>query len=378
MPKIIIIANTGFALFNFRLPLMYMMQKKGWEVVALACDEADYSSKIGNEGFRFINLDMDHKGKNPIADLIFTWRLKNILKKEKPDIVHYFTIKPVIFGSIAAKLAGIKAIVNTITGLGYVFDKEGILNTIALSLYKIAFSGRPQVIFQNHDDRDLFLSKQTVREKQSHVILGSGVDCTRLQRAVIKKKTNLSLLLVARMLWSKGIVEYVTAAEKIRAEFPNTVFIMAGGASGGGAAGNPQMIPEKWLHEVQDRGNVQWTGRVPPEKIYSLLDNSDIAVLPSYYREGVPKALLEASAKGRAIITTNTPGCREVVVDGLNGYLVPPHDSEALTKAIRKLINNPELVQKMGQESRKRAEKLFDEKVVLEQTFQVYQKAMHL
>ena len=203
--KAIIIANTGFALYNFRLPLMHFMIKQGWEIIAIANDEANFAEKFEAAGIRFIHINMDHKGKNPLADLALIRRLKTIYRQEQPSLVHHFTIKPVIFGSIGAKWAGVPAIVNTITGLGYVFEKEGILNKIIQRLYKYAFSGRPQVIFQNCENKKLFISKKIVKKNQSHIILGSGVNCDKLRPETIANKTGITFLVVARMLWPKGI-----------------------------------------------------------------------------------------------------------------------------------------------------------------------------
>lgn len=373
--KAVFLANTGFALYNFRLPLMLHMVRLGWEVVGIANDESDFSAKFKERDIEFIHLDMDHKGKNPAADIGFMQRLKAVYRRERPDLAHHFTIKPVIFGSIAARAVGVPSIVNTITGLGYAFEKKGILHSIVSKLYRYALRGRAQVIFQNSDNLDLFLSNQLVSERQCHVILGSGVDCYKLQPRGGSGGGGMTFLLVARMLWSKGIAEFVAASEALNLEFPDSTFVMAGGASGGGATGNPQMIAVDWLESVRAQGTVQWVGRVPFEEILSLMDAADVVVLPSYYPEGVPKALIEAAAKGKAIVTTNTPGCREVVEDGINGYLVPPRDASALAGAMRQLVEDPAMAKRMGRESRRRAELLFDEKIVLDRTLQVYQLA---
>ncbi len=177
------------------------------------------------------------------------------------------------------------------------------------------------------------------------------------------------------MLWSKGISEYISAAERVKKQYPETKFILAGGASGGGAKGNPDAIPEKWLNEVNARGIAKWIGRIPFEDVMILLDNSDVVVLPSYYPEGVPRSLIEAAAKGKPIITTNTPGCKEVVVDGVNGFFSSPKDVESLANCMLKFIREPELINKMGIESRKRAVDIFDEEKILEKTAGVYKKA---
>ncbi len=374
--KALFIANTGFALLNFRLPLMKFLQSQGWSVLGMANDESDFVARFEKENIKFLNLYIDHKGKNPASDLVLINRLRSVFCKESPTLLHNFTIKPVIFGSLAAKLAGVPVIINTITGLGYVFEKGGVLEHVVRGLYKLAFSGRTQVVFQNRDDEQLFISRKVLKRENSTVILGSGVNCE-----IIHPKNNgiehdgLRFLLVSRMLWSKGIKEFVCAAKKIKKQYPKTNFVMAGGASGGGAKGNPEAIPEEWLNSVNKEGVVKWVGRVPFTDILALLDNSDVVVLPSYYPEGVPKSLIEASAKGKPIITTDTPGCREVVVDRVNGFLVQPKNEKALAHAMQKMIHDPKLSAQMGIASRKRAVDLFDEKKILEQTITVYRKA---
>lgn len=374
--KALFIANTGFALFNYRLQLMKFLSNQGWSVVAIANDEADYVNKFSNIGIRFININIDHKGKNPIADVTLIWRLKSLYDQESPSLVHHFTIKPVIFGSLAAKWAKVPAIINSITGLGYVFNKRGFLMRTSMMLYKFALSGQPRVIFQNNDDYQLFISNNLIKKTNAQVILGSGVNTKVFYPNTIKRSdANLQFLLVSRMLWSKGISEYVSAAERVKKQYPETKFILAGGASGGGAKGNPDAIPEKWLNEVNARGIAKWIGRIPFEDVMILLDNSDVVVLPSYYPEGVPRSLIEAAAKGKPIITTNTPGCNEVVLDGVNGFFSPPKDVESLANCMLNFIREPELINKMGIESRKRAVDIFDEEKILEKTARVYKEA---
>lgn len=355
---------------------MRAMRDLGWSVIGVANDEADYTEKFKNEGMGFVHIPIDHKGKNPLRDLLLIQQLKALYRRESPEVVHHFTIKPVIFGSMAAKWAKVPAIVNTITGIGYVFEKGGLLMKIVIELYKLALSGRPKVIFQNKDDCQFFISKGIVRKSNARIILGSGVN-TEILFPNMNKRTNgnLRFLLVSRMLWSKGIKEYVSAAEKIKRDFYQTSFIMAGGASGGGAKGNPEAIPEEWLNDVNKKGNVKWVGRIPFERVLELLDKSDVFILPSFYQEGIPRSLLEAAAKGKPIITTDAPGCREVVVDGVNGFLVPPRDIDSLVDCMIKFIQRPELVQRMGIESRKRAVEIFDERKILDQTMQIYKEA---
>lgn len=215
-----------------------------------------------------------------------------------------------------------------------------------------------------------------LKKTKAKIILGSGIDTKTIYPNTKKRCDNaIQFLLVSRMLWSKGINEYVHAAEKVKKQFPGTRFIIAGGASGGGAKGNPDVIPEKWLRNFDAKGIIQWVGRIPMENVMTLLDNSDVIVLPSYYPEGVPRSLIEAAAKGKPIITTNTPGCKDVVVDGLNGFLMPPKNVELLANCMIKFIQDPGLIERMGLESRKRAIDLFDAEKILDKTVKVYKEA---
>jgi glycosyltransferase involved in cell wall biosynthesis len=374
--KIAFVANTGFALYGFRLNLMKFLVDLGYDVVALANDEANFASKLTSYGIRFIDTCVDHKGMNPFSDILYSLKLKRIYEVEKPVLVHHFTIKPVVYGSLAARLAKVPAIVNTITGLGYSFDKGGWLQKLVELLYRLALTGRTKTIFQNNDNQRLFVAKGLVSKDQTQVILGSGISTREIYPKKQPKKDHFktTFLLIGRMLWSKGIKEFVSAAGHVKRLYPGCEFIMAGGFSGGGAAANPEKIPLKWLHDTNRKGTVRWVGHVPYREIMKLLDDASVVVLPSY-AEGVPKTLIEAAAKAKPIIATDAPGCREVVVGGLNGFLVPVKDSISLAESMMNFINSPELFSKMGAESRKRAVALFDERIVFEQTMDVYRRA---
>ena len=378
MIKAIFASNTGFSLYNFRLSLMKHLSENGWQVTGIANDEDDFESRFEKENISFVNLSIDHKGKNVFKDILFLLKLVKFYREQSPQLVHHFTIKPVIFGSLAARIAGIPSIINTITGLGYTFENNGLLNKIAILLYKIALKKNVQVIFQNRDDFKYFVSKKLIQAKQGHVVFGSGVDTRAISpnanQVIEHKSYSLRFLLISRMLWSKGIREFVQAAEAVKMQFPDTQFIMAGGFSGGGAQGNPKAIPEKWLNRVNQRGIVTWVNRIPHAEVMKLMDEASVVVLPSY-REGIPKALIEAAAKGKPLITTDTPGCRDVVVDGLNGFLVAPNNSKQLCHSMIKFIKAPRLIERMGKASRKIAIEKFDENIVFNETLKIYKSS---
>lgn len=371
--KILYVANTGFSLYHFRLPMMKHLLAKGWRVVAAASDEADFQVRFEEQGIKFVNVFMDHKGRNPLRDLALVAKLKSLYDVETPDIVHHFTIKPVIFGSLAAKIAGVPAIINTITGLGYAFERGGLLRRTVIGLYRLALSGRPQVIFQNKDDHRSFISQKIVRQENAWVIPGSGVN-TEMVIPVAKRNSNGSpkFLMVCRMLWSKGVHEYVQAAEIVKARYPETSFAMVGGASGAGAKGNPEAIPEAWLNGVTAKGAVTWLGRVSFAQVMELLDSADVFVAPSYYPEGIPRSIIEAAAKAKPIITTDTPGCREAVIEGINGFLVPPRDVPSLATRMLDFVHHPEISLRLGRASREMAVSIFDERKILAQNFAIY------
>lgn len=373
--KIICVSNTGFSVYNFRMHLLARLADEGWEVVVAANDEDNYQNRFEKKGFRFVDVDIDHKGKSILSDLSLVLELRRLYRREKPSLVHHFTIKPVIFGTLAARLARVPYIVNTITGLGYAFINENWVKKVVLALYWLAFSRNVKAIFQNSDDYDLFVSKHIIKSKNGYVILGSGIDTNEIQpitHAMDVNDRQICFLLIGRMLWSKGVEDFVKAAETLKQKYSKVKFIMAGGASGGGAVGNPDAIPENWLRAVSQAGYVKWLGRLSFHEVLALLDHSSVFVLPSYYPEGIPRSLIEAAGKGKPIITTDTPGCREVVEEGLNGFLVPPKDPKALASAMCEFVRDPSLVHKMGIESRKIAVEIFDEQIILKQTFGVY------
>lgn len=373
--KAIFVANTGFNLFNFRLSGMKLLVRHGWSVIAISNDEADFEVRFARENIKFIRIDFDDKGTNPLADLHFFRKLIKVYKEESPDMVHHFSVKPVIYGSLAAKWARIPAIINTVAGLGYTMAKGGVLTFIVKNLSRLALSGRPEVIFQNKDDLQFFCSNGLVDRDHTHLIPGSGVNTAIIRpNGSHGRNGRLTFLFFSRMLWTKGVKEYVSAAELIKKQYPHAAFVMAGGASGAGSRANPEAIPLQWLHDVNKRNNVKWVGLLDKERLMALLDNSDVVVLPSYYPEGVPRSLVEAAAKGKPIITTDMPGCRDIVVDSNNGFLIPPKDTDSLVKCMLRFINSPELIDKMGVSSRKIAEDIFDEQKFLDKTLKVYNK----
>lgn len=367
--KAILFANTDWYLYNFRLQYAQFLKDRGWDVVLMTPD-GEHVEDMKQAGFRHITFNFSRKGINPLKEADTIRRIKQIYKEEKPDIVHHFTIKCVIYGSLAAEELGIRAIVNSITGLGYLFLSNNpltkVLRSIVLKFYRKALS-ESQVIFENPDDADLFLSLGLVNQDNRNIIVGTGVD-TDVFHPIKAPDTVPLTVLPARMIRDKGILEFVEAARIIRAQGVKARFALIGKSDDG----NPTSISYDELSRWQKEGDVEWWGW--QDDIVTVLSMSDIVCLPSY-REGLPRILIEASACGRPIVTTDVPGCHEAVEDGVNGFIVPVKDAQALAEALLKLINDPNLRSEMGSAGRQMAEQLFSIQRVNEETYEVYQKA---
>ena len=368
--KAVLFANTDWYLYNFRIEYAKFLKSQGWDVVLMSPD-GEYVEKIEALGFRHIDMEFSRKGMNPAAESDAIRRIREVYEAEQPDLVHHFTIKCMIYGSIAARQVGVKSIVNSVTGLGFVFlsDKPHVklVRGVVKHLYKKAFKGT-QVIFENPDDRALFLEMGLVGEDNSHVILGTGIDTDAFVPVRPPDSVPLTIL-PARMLWDKGIGEFVDAAAAIRREGINARFALIGKMD----EGNPACIEYETLTRWQKEGNVEWWGW--QDDIYTSISLADIVCLPSY-REGLPKILLEAAACGRPIVTTDVPGCRETVINGVNGLLVEVKSAESLKNALVRLINDRDLRVKMGEASRNFAVTRFSNDIVNAETYKIYRAAL--
>ncbi|HEX8092096.1 MAG TPA: glycosyltransferase family 4 protein [Blastocatellia bacterium] len=369
--KILLFANTDWYLYNFRLALAKAIRAQGHEIVLLS-PPGKYSERLKQAGFRWIPLPLERRRLNPLAELITILRIAQVYHKERPDLVHHFTVKCVLYGSIAARLARIKAVVNALAGLGHIFSDDGFrakaLKQIVKSICKLTL--RPsEVIFQNPDDHSAFLKLGLVYEETSHLIRGSGVDVERFKpRASEPAGGGRYVLLASRLLWAKGVSEYVEAARLVRQWLPETVFLLAGETDPGNPSAIPQSVIDKWQGDVEVLGHC--------EDMRALIENVDLVALPTYYGEGVPRILIEAAATGKPLVATDMPGCREIVRHGVNGSLVPAHDSEQLARAIRDILIDDERREEMGRCSRHLACSDFSEDQVISKTFQVYQKCL--
>lgn len=364
MTTVAIISNQGFSLVNFRGPLIRELVDKGVRVYALAPDfDDDIRNKIEILGAHPVDICLVRAGMNPWRDTLDAFRLAVILRKLQPDITLGYFIKPVIYGTLAAWMARVPWRVALIEGLGYVYTlpsekpslKRKLLRGVVGKLYKIALAKAHRVIFLNDEDISEFLAAGIVKANKVDKIVGIGVDLNEWPLTPPVSKP-ITFLLAARLLREKGIFEYAAAARLVKVHYPDVRFILLGGLDP-----NPGGLKQ---HEVEDwveQGILEWYGHVNVQPWLAL---TSVYVLPSYYREGVPRSIQEAMAMGRAIITTDVTGCRETVDDGVNGFLIPARDPKSLAEAMFRFIHEPALIARMGQESRRLAEVRFDVHVI--------------
>ena len=355
--KIFVLVNTSWNIFNFRKNLVGVLIEAGFEVVAVAPRDA-YSAKLPLLGCRYVEVPMENKGTNIWRDLIFAIRLTQLFEKERPDLILSYTVKPNIYGSLAARLNSVP-IVNNISGLGAVFIRPSKLTVLVSLLYKLSLKWSRKTFFQNQDDLDLFTSKKLVNVGSTELIPGSGVDLNRFKFSELAScGRGFKFLLVARLLWDKGLAEYVGAAMRLKVEFPEVEWRIVGFLGVENPAAISAQDMDKWVSE----GVITFSG--PSDEIEKEIRKCDCLVLPSY-REGLSRTLLEGAAIGRPLIATNVPGCKEVVVDGKNGYLVEPCSIDDLTEKMRLMyLLSREQRAAMAKYGRRKVEKEFSEEVV--------------
>jgi len=359
--KIAIIGNQAFSLWNFRGPLIRALVERGHEVWALTPDyDPETWKAIEALGAKPINYRLSRTGLNPIRDLWDFLRLFLLLRKLRPDMTLAYAIKPVIYGTLAAWLSRVPRRYAMIEGLGYAFTVSGqkepvkrhFLRWVAKTLYRLALPKATLVFFLNPDDLKEFVEGGLVPKEKAFLLGPIGVDLERFSPAP-PVKDPVTFLLAARLLREKGIVEFVEAAKRVKEKHPNTRFVLLGGLDTNPGAIRKEEV-ERWVKE----GIVEWLGYV--SDVRPWLSQASVFVLPSYYREGVPRSIQEAMAMARPVITTDAPGCRETVIPGVNGFLVPPRNVEALAFAMERFVLEPELIERMGRESRRIAEERFD------------------
>jgi len=360
MPKLIIISNTSWNLFNFRLPLMSRLRDEGFEVVAVAPLDT-YSERIEAAGFRYVAMPMDNKGTNPVNDMGLMLRLYRLFKVEKPDIILSYTPKSNIYTSLVGGMMSL-AVIPNVSGLGNVFIRQSLVTRIVKMLYRVALGFPPCVFFQNHDDLELFVDLGLVDRSRAQRIPGSGINTSSYvpnERAEEGGKPFV-FLLVGRMLWDKGVGEFVEAARLVKLSHPEIRFQLLGFLD----VINPQAISREQMQQWVDEGLVEYLGQ--SDDVKSHMQKADCVVLPSY-REGLPRTLLEGASLARPLIATDVPGCRDVVDDGETGFLCEVKNGKDLAAKMQALLKMTEEQRAlMGKRGREKIIREFDEAIVIE------------
>lgn len=358
--KILVVASAAESLVNFRGPLIKAFRERGLDVHVAAPDFAtsgETQMRLETMGITTHCITMSRTGMNPLADIRCMWSLWVLMLKIKPEIMFAYTIKPVVYGVIAASLAGVHKRFVLITGLGYAFTGSAsgirlLVKSIAQGFYAVALKRAEKVFFQNPDDESCFKRLGLIpKDGLSLVVNGSGIDLVGFDVSPLPTD-NINFLLIARLLGDKGVREYVEAARLVRLTYPSVCFRLVGWIDS-----NPDAISQAELDQWIDEGTIEYLGRL--KDVRGAIACCSVYVLPSY-REGTPRTVLEAMAMGRPIITTDAPGCRETVINGYNGFLVPIKSVSGLVQAMKRFIEDKKLIQTMGICSRQLAEKKYD------------------
>lgn len=370
MPSLLIVVNEDVFFLSHRKEIALCAQKEGYDVTIVAKDTGK-RREIESLGLKMIELPINPTGENLFEELKTFYFLCTLYRKEKPDVVHHVGLKNILWGGLAAKLMQVNGVVNAVSGLGILFsqEKKSLMSNLILKVLRFSHNRKNiTVIFQNNEDKILFLQHHIVSEKDTIFIKGSGIDLNRFTYSPEPNSGIIYIIFTARMVIEKGTFVLTEAAELLRKKYEGKIrFLLCGGLSK-----NPKAIKEEDLKNRCDGTYIQWLGY--RTDVCNLLKQSHIVAFPSYYREGVPKSLIEATAIGRPIITTNSIGCKDTVEDGINGFLIPTKDSETLAEKLRILIEDRDLREKMGKNSRKIAEKYFSLEQVIHKHLMIYDK----
>ncbi|WP_374602871.1 glycosyltransferase family 4 protein [Niveibacterium sp.] len=366
--RIVLFANTEWYLYNFRRALALALKSAGHEVILLSPD-GEWGARLRELGLDWRPFPLSRRGMNPFAELLTVRRLARLYGQLQPDLVHHFTIKCVIYGSLASHVARVPHIVNSITGLGHMMLSRSLvarmLRPFILGLYRLSLRGT-DVIFQNRDNAELFERYGLLAQARRHLVPGSGLDFSRFDSAPPRRDQPPVILMVGRLLWAKGVSDYVDAARIVRQRFPEVEFWLAGEAD----THTPDCIPEAQIAIWRREGHVKFLGH--RNDIAALNARCSIAVLASRDGEGLPRSLLEAAASARAIVATNVPGSRDVFVNGMGGLLVPPSNPAALADAVAGLLADPVRLEEMGQAARVYSAERFSDARIIATTLSIY------
>lgn len=368
MPKLIMVVNEDRFFLSHRKDIALSAQREGWDVT-IVCKDTGQRTDVEQLGLKMVELPINPTGTNLWQELKTFRFLLSLYRKNRDAIVHHVGLKPMLWGSLAAKFAHVRGVVNAVSGLGVLFSEKKLSFIAKKILCLLRFANNKdtvRIIFQNHEDEHLFLSNHVIEKEQSLFIKGSGVDLSQFCYTPEPDSNVIKVLFTGRMVKEKGVLVLIEAANALRNDYEGKVeFLLCGGLHN-----NPQAMKESEIHQLCDGKYIQWLGF--RKDVNQLLQQCHIVAFPSYYREGVPKSLIEACAVGRPIITTNSIGCKDTVENGKNGFLVPPKHSERLAQTLRILIEDAQLREKMGKEGRLKAEKEFSLEQVVKMHMAIY------
>lgn len=371
-PKILYLVTEDWYFCSHRLPLAVAAREAGYDVTVVT-QVTNHGDVIRESGLRLIPVPFARSARNPFGDLKTLRKICHVYQDEQPDIVHHVAMKPIVYGSLAAAWCHVAHVVNAYTGLGYIFTSNSVSarllrGVVTRVLRSLTNRRQGWSIVQNPDDQITLIAAGLLVEKRTVLIRGSGVDTQKF--APEQEPVDPPVVVLAsRMLWHKGVGEFVEAANRLHKEGVDARFVLVGDSD----TENPMAIDPRILEHWRDTGIVEWWGR--REEMPAVLNNAHVVCLPSY-REGLPKILLEAAACGKPLVATDVPGCREIVRDGDNGLLVPARDAAALTQALRSLIKDPALRRRMGRQGREMVEQHFSLHLVIDQTLDLYQRIL--
>ena len=368
MKKLFIIVNVDWFFLSHRKDIALAAQRAGWDVAIVTADTGRLKD-ISSLGLKVVNLPMSRSGMNIREELRTLSFLRRLYRREKPDVVHHVGMKAILWGTLAAKSAKVKGVVNAVSGLGGFFaeDNKGMLAKVMPKVLRYSHRRKNLlVIFQNHEDEARYVKKGIISGGQARFIKGSGVDLQEFCYTPAPVSGKVKVILTARMIVEKGVFLLTEAAEKLRSEYEGKAeFWLVGGLDD-----HPGAITKDQLDAACDGKYIRWLGY--RTDVRELLQQSHIVAFPSYYMEGLPKSLIEATAIGRPIVTTQSIGCKDTVDDGVNGYLIPTKDVDALAEKLRVLIDDADLRQQMGKAAREKAEREFSLAVVIERHLSIY------
>jgi glycosyltransferase involved in cell wall biosynthesis len=355
--KIAIVLNTSWNIFNFRMNFVRALLAQGYEVHTIAPQD-EYTHFLTEAGCHHHNVRMDSRGANPIKDSMLIAELFLIYRKVRPDIILHYTIKPNVYGTLAASMLRIP-VINNVCGLGTVFLKKNLVSAVAIGLYKASFRFASKVFFQNPDDLKLFVEKRLVRKDAVDLVPGSGIDLTRFTPVSFSRNDKFTFLLISRLITDKGVLEYVSAVRKLRSRGIEAKFQILGAMDPEHKRGIKTEVISSWI----ENGIVEYLGTT--DDVREFISKADCIVLPSY-REGTPRTLLEAASSSKPIIATDVPGCNHVVIHNYNGLLCKLKDANDLATKMEEMSSlNDETLVTFGKNSRSKMEAEYDESLVI-------------